>query len=163
MSLKMMVASALGVLASVPPRGGRQVLVTAGLDEVVLSDAPINPDWILSGNPRARSGLHSAADDHSASTHVWECTAGAFRWHFGWEETVLILSGSVRVTAEDGSVKTLSAGDVGYFAGGTWATWEIDDHIRKLAFCRRVMPSPLVFALKMKTALRDLVAPGRAA
>ncbi len=160
MQLKMMLASTLSFVATaVPPRLPRQALVVSGLDEVVLDDAPIEPSWIVSGDPRARSGLHSAANDQSASTHVWECTAGTFRWHFGWEETVLILSGSVTVTAEDGTVRTLRAGDIGYFAGGTWATWAIDDHVRKLAFCRRTMPTPLAFALRMKSAMREMLSP----
>lgn len=160
----MQIASVLGfVAAAVPPRPVRPPVVVAGLDAVELDAAPIDPSWVLDGDPRARSGCHSASDDFSASTHVWECSAGSFRWHFGWEETVLILSGSVRVTAEDGTVRTLGVGDVGYFAAGTWATWEIQDHVRKLAFCRRAMPGPLAYALRMKGFVTDMIAAARAA
>ena len=48
----------------------------------------------------------------------------------------MILQGSVRVTTEDGSVRTLQGGDIAYFAKDTKALWEIDDYVRKIAFVR---------------------------
>lgn len=162
--LMMQIAGALGLMAAAPvTKPSNPVLIVSGLDALDLVDAPIEPSWVLSGNPVARAGIHSRSNDDSASTSVWECTAGSFRWHFGWEETVLILEGSVRVTTEDGTVQVLRKGDIGYFAGGTWATWEIDDYVRKLAFCRRTFPLPVMLAFKMKSAMRDMVFGGKAA
>jgi len=106
-------------------------------DEVALLDAPINPDWIVKGDPRARAGLHSPSIDGNASTHIWECTAGAFWWTFHDEETVLILEGQVRVTTPSGEARTLQSGDIAYFAEGTKALWDIDNYVKKVAFCRR--------------------------
>jgi uncharacterized cupin superfamily protein len=164
LTLKLQIASMLGLLAATPlARPSNPVLIVSGLDSLELVDAPIEPSWVLSGNPVARAGIHSRSNDDSASTSVWECTAGSFRWHFGWEETVLILEGSVRVTAEDGTVQVLKAGDIGYFAGGTWATWEIDTYVRKLAFCRRTFPATMMLALRMKSAVREMVFGGKAA
>ncbi len=164
MPLKMLIASALGFAASmVPPRLPRPTVVVAGVDDVAMQPAPIDPSWVLSGDPQARSGLHSHGDDRSASTHVWDCTAGSFRWQFGWDETVIILSGGVRVTAEDGSVRELAVGDVAYFTAGSSAVWEIDHHVRKLAFIRRPMPGPLAAAIRMKSYVREMVSLSRAA
>lgn len=112
-----------------------QAGVFANLDSIRLKAAPIQPSWIVSGRPDARSGSHSGGD--GSSTNVWECTSGVFQWTFGWEETVLILDGSVKVTSPDGKTSTLNVGDVGYFpAGGTWI-WEVETYVRKLAFCHR--------------------------
>lgn len=108
-------------------------------DEVVLNDAPINPDWIVSGAPHARAGLHSPSIDGRASTHIWDCTAGSFWWTFGDDETVVILEGEVRVTTEHGETRTLHQGDIAYFAGGTRAFWDVDGYVRKIAFCRQVI------------------------
>jgi uncharacterized cupin superfamily protein len=108
-------------------------------EEVALVDAPINPDWILSGAPHARAGLHSPSIDGRASTHIWDCTAGSFWWTFGDDETVVILEGEVRVTTEQGQSRTLGHGDIAYFAGGTRAIWEVDSYVRKIAFCRQVI------------------------
>jgi uncharacterized cupin superfamily protein len=102
----------------------------------VLEDAPINPDWIVSGNPLARAGLHSPSVDGKASTNIWECTAGSFWWTFYHEETVVIVEGSVRVTSQTGTVRLLKAGDIAYFARDTKAFWEIDSYVRKIAFVR---------------------------
>jgi uncharacterized protein len=108
-------------------------------EEVTLVDAPIDAGWIISGQPHARAGLHSPSIDGRASTHIWDCTAGSFWWTFGDDETVVILDGEVRVTTELGETRTLGQGDIAYFAGGTRARWEIDNYVRKIAFCRQVI------------------------
>lgn len=108
-------------------------------EEVELKDAPINPAWIVSGAPHARAGLHSPSIDGRASTHIWDCTEGSFWWTFGDDETVVILEGQVRVTSEQGEVRTLVQGDIAYFAGGTRAFWEVEGYVRKIAFCRQVI------------------------
>ncbi|MGF9565381.1 cupin domain-containing protein [Neorhizobium sp. JUb45] len=113
-----------------------------------MKSHPIEPTWVLSGDPQARFAAHSEAADKFASTGVWDCTAGSFRWFFGWDETVVILEGEVHVTAEDGSERTLRAGDVGYFRGGTWATWHIDNYVKKIAFIRKPLPMPLSYAFR---------------
>ena len=107
------------------------------LDSLFLKPAPIEPSWILSGNPVARSGIHSKSADASASTNVWDCTAGTFNWHFGWDETVLILEGSVRVTSPEGATTELNAGDIGYFPARTKWRWEVERYVKKIAFNRR--------------------------
>ncbi len=123
-------------------------------DALEMSASPIEPSWILAGDPQARVAAHSKADDECAATGVWDCTAGSFRWFFGWDETVVILEGEVHVTAEDGTQRTLRAGDVAYFKGGTWATWRIDTYVRKIAFLRKPFPAPLAFLYRLKKMLR---------
>lgn len=108
-------------------------------EEVTLVDAPINADWILSGAPQARAGLHSPSIDGRASTHIWDCTSGTFWWTFGDDETVVIIEGEVRVTTELGETRTLRQGDIAYFAGGTRALWDVETYVRKIAFCRQVI------------------------
>lgn len=115
------------------------LFIAARPEEVELADAPINPDWIVSGAPTARVGLHSPSIDGRASTHIWECTAGSFWWTFGDDETVVILEGEVRVTTPEGDCRTLGQGDIAYFAGGTRAFWEIKTYVRKIAFCRQMV------------------------
>ena len=104
MAWKMMLASAVAMAArSVPyaalkPTG--QTFVAHASDDMVLKSTPINPDWIISGNPQARTAEHSRGHDEAALTAIWDCTAGEFRWRFGWDETVMILEGEVRVTTD---------------------------------------------------------------
>ena len=111
--------------------------ITGRAEEIELVDAPINPEWIVDGDPVARAGLHSPSVDGNASTHIWECTAGTFWWTFHDEETVFILEGQVRVTAQNGEARTLKPGDIAYFAEGTRALWDIEDYVKKVAFCRK--------------------------
>lgn len=129
-------------------------LIAASLDDLEMAPKPIEPSWILAGNPEARLSLHSRAYDEQATTAIWDCTAGTFRWYFGWDETVMILEGEVHITAEDGSQRTLRAGDIAYFPGKSWATWHIDTYVRKIAFCRKEFPAPVNMALKWRDRLR---------
>lgn len=140
-----------------PAPSAHPVFVSANLGDIALDSAPIEPSWVLSGAPMASAKLHSESADGFSSTTIWACTAGAFKWRFEWDETVHILSGSVTVTDETGRRTTISAGDVAYFAAGTWATWEIEDHVKKIAFCRKAFPRPVLAAMKAKTLLLGLV------
>ena len=135
-------------LTDVPP------LVAASSATMEMKSSPIDPAWVISGAPEARIAEHSHSADKAAMTALWDCTAGTFRWYFGWDETVMILKGEVRVTDENGAVRVLKAGDIAYFAGNTWATWQIDTYVRKIAFLRRPFPMPLALVMKVKGRLQ---------
>ncbi len=158
MVLKLMLAGMVAVAARSRPSPARAAptkhLVAAAIDELELQPSPINPAWVLDGDPQARASTHSSAADDQASTAVWDCTAGAFRWYFHWDETVVIVEGAVHVTAEDGSQRTLSTGDLAYFPAGTWAVWRVENYVRKIAFCRRHIPVPMKLALKVSDRVR---------
>ncbi|HVK92436.1 MAG TPA: cupin domain-containing protein [Mycoplana sp.] len=156
MAWKLMLASAIGMAArTIPVRPPPPPpLIAASMDEMEMADAPIEPSWVIAGEPRARLALHSRGHDDQSTTAVWDCTAGTFRWYFGWDETVMILEGEVHVTAEDGSERTLRAGDIAYFAGRTWATWHVDSYVRKIAFCRKQFPAPVAMALRLRAMMR---------
>lgn len=125
-------------------------LVAASASALAMRPAPIEPTWILAGTPEARMAEHSQSADGAGVTALWDCSAGAFRWHFAWDETVMILEGAVEVTDEAGVTRLLKAGDIAYFAGGTWATWRIETYVRKIAFLRRPLPAPVALASKLK-------------
>ncbi len=112
MALKMMLATAAaGAARSVPyaalKTAGPKSFVAQASDRMVLKSTPINPDWIISGNPQARTAEISRGNDDAALTAIWDCTAGEFRWRFCWDETVMILEGEVHIIAEDGTERTL--------------------------------------------------------
>lgn len=158
MPIRMLIAGLAGVAMAMPKlraQEGVPPLVAAHAYGVELKPAPINPDWILEGDPQARLANHSQSADEASSTAVWDCTAGSFRWYFGWDETVVIQEGEVQVTAEDGVVRILRAGDIAYFKGGTWATWRIETYVRKIAFLRKPFPEPLASLYRLRNALRS--------
>jgi uncharacterized cupin superfamily protein len=128
-------------------------LIAASCDDMSLQAAPINPEWVVSGNPQARAADHSRSGDRASSTAMWDCTAGEFRWFFGWDETVYIVEGEVHVTAENGVTRVLRVGDVAYFRAGTWAKWRVDSYVRKVAFMRRPFPTLLAFAYRVRNKL----------
>jgi len=149
-----MAARSAAPLMVIPQRGPS--LVSATADSMAMRASPIEPSWILAGAPVARVADHSKSHDEAAITAVWDCTAGEFRWYFHWDETVMILEGEVHITAEDGSIRVLRAGDIAYFTANTWATWRVDDYVKKVAFLRKPFPTPVALAYRLRNMLGRL-------
>ncbi|ADZ68866.1 cupin domain-containing protein [Polymorphum gilvum] len=126
------------------------------LDKAKLKPAPIRPEWILEGEPQARAASLSVGTNGWAGTDHWDCTAGRFRWHFGWDETVLFLEGCVVITGDDGTVYQGKPGVSILFPAGTRATWHVPTYVRKIAFNRRPMPKLVSLALKVQSRLDRL-------
>ena len=116
---------------------------------VALAPAPINPAWILSGEPQARCAVLTASDDRGAWTVLWECSTGRFTWRYDIEETVHFLAGSVVIGGPGMPPRRYGAGDTIQFARGAVATWEVEGMIRKVAFCRRAPPRPIALLLRV--------------
>jgi uncharacterized cupin superfamily protein len=138
-------------------------LAFAHTDAVELKSAPIRPEWIIEGQPRARNQVLAMSKDRMATTLVWDCTAGRFRWVYDTDETIHILEGEVQLTNVDGQTKRLSAGDVVFFPAGSTATWQVDHYVRKLAFFRQTVPRPMSLflrAFRKATGLADRNAGG---
>ena len=107
-----------------------------------LPDMPIEPSWIQEGAPVARGTVLVQSADKLLSSGLWSCTAGKFRWEFGWDEFVHVLEGEVTITEEGGTVHNLGPGDTAHFPIGLVAHWHVPEYIRK-AFTIRT-PEPFV-------------------
>lgn len=156
MAIKLMLATVVAMAVRTAPMviNSARKLVAAAPDDLELKSSPIEPSWVLAGDPQARKALHSRSHDDQAETVIWDCTAGTFNWHFGWEETVVILEGEVHVTETDGTERTLRAGDVAYFPARTEAIWHIETYVRKIAFARKEIPMPVSMAYRVRDVLR---------
>jgi hypothetical protein len=127
--------------------------------EVELKPAPIEPSWIIEGNPVAMNATLSRSADGMASTIVWQCTEGKFEWHYDIDETIHIIEGSVVIESEGMKPTRFGPGDVIFFKDGASARWHIEKPIRKLAFCRRTQPQLVGLALRVASKLRSLLLP----
>ncbi|HEX3397435.1 MAG TPA: cupin domain-containing protein [Steroidobacteraceae bacterium] len=120
--------------------------VKLGTGEVHLNPSPIRPGWILEGNPIARNKLLSSSADGTASTLIWDCTAGRFNWYYDVDETIYVIEGGVIVRDAAGSARRLCAGDAIFFPAGAHAEWHVENYIRKIAFCRVPLSRPILYA-----------------
>ncbi len=134
-------------------------LLKFGAGDVKLNPSPIRPDWILEGNPVARNRLLSSSRDGSASTLIWDCTAGKFNWFYGIDETVYVIEGAVIVKDPSGMTRRVVAGETIFFPAGSQAEWTVEKYIRKVAFCRSPMPRALVLAKRAYRFLKRLAKP----
>lgn len=102
-----------------------------------LKPDPIPQEWILEGRPTARRKLLVGSSDNLASTHMWDCTAGEFNWHYeGDDEVIYVIEGSVVIEDEAGVRRRLEAGDTFLFPAGSRFHWTVPHYIRKIAFMR---------------------------
>jgi uncharacterized cupin superfamily protein len=126
---------------------------------VNLTPRPIEPSWIIEGNPVAQCCVLSKSADGLASTMVWQCSEGKFDWYYDFDETILILEGSIVLENDTMNPTRYSAGDVIFFKDGAHARWHVEGHVRKLAFCRTTQPMLLGFALRVFKKLKRIMLP----
>jgi len=121
----------------------------------MLRSAPINPDWILEGNPVARNRIIARSSDSLACTIIWDCTAGKFNWFYDIDETVHIIEGSVTVSDGVSGPKLLQPGSVAFFPAGTSALWHVETYVRKVAFCQRTLPAMMERSISLLRQLKS--------
>jgi uncharacterized cupin superfamily protein len=110
--------------------------------------SPIEPSWIIEGNPEARSRRLSASADRAATTFIWSCTEGKFNWYYDVDETIVILEGSVLLESEDVPLMGYGVGDVIFFRQGAHVKWHVERYVKKVAFCRQT--NPIGFGLAIR-------------
>ena len=135
----------------------RALIETTNLS-VNLTSRPIEPTWIIEGRPDARSCMLSHSADGLASTMVWECSAGKFNWYYDFDETIMILEGSIMLENDGMRPTRYSAGDVIFFRHGAHAKWHVEGRVRKLAFCRTTQPFILGFAMRAFNKIKRMIA-----
>ena len=133
-------------------------LIEVGKVEIGLNPAPIEPSWIVEGNPQATSCTLSQSADGLACTIVWHCTAGKFNWYYDFDETILILEGGIVLESDAMQPTRYGPGDVIFFRDGAHARWHVERFVKKLAFCRKTQPVWLGFALRAFLKLKKIIA-----
>jgi uncharacterized cupin superfamily protein len=124
---------------------------------VDLTPSPIDPSWIIKGNPFAQSTLLTKSADGLACTMVWQCSEGSFNWYYDLDETILILEGAFVLENDTMSPTRYGPGDVIFFKDGAHAKWHVEGHVRKLAFFRRTSPVLLAYALQGFSKIKGTV------
>jgi hypothetical protein len=132
-------------------------VIFAAPADVELNPAPIPSDWIIEGNPQARSKRLASSADGTSTIMAWSCTAGRFKWNYTVDETIHLISGEVFVTDENDNVRRVGPGDMVFFPAGSVSTWYIPDHVRKFAVCRHSMPWVAGFALRAWNKIINIV------
>ena len=145
------------------PRNDAKRVTKLTAADLSLNPAPINRNWILEGNPIARNNILSRSADGAATTILWECTAGRFRWFYDIDETVYVIEGGVVVKDAAGVTRRLNAGDSLYFPKGARAEWHVEKYVRKIAFCRVPQSRLVAFAMRGLRFLKRLTRIGRSA
>jgi uncharacterized protein len=123
---------------------------------VDLKPSPIEPSWIIEGNPEARSHMLWISTDRAAKTFIWSCSRGKFNWHYDFDETLVIIEGSVVIEAENMPPMRYGVGDTVFFREGAHAKWHVEDYVKKIAFCRITNAFGLAFAVRAVHKLKSL-------
>jgi uncharacterized cupin superfamily protein len=137
-----------------------RALIETGNLAVNLTPRPIEPSWIIEGEPDAQWFILSKSADGLASTMIWECSEGKFNWYYDFDETILILEGSIVLESDTMPPTRYGPGDTIFFKDGAHARWHVEGRVRKLAFCRKTQPVWLGFALRALLKVRKILAPG---
>src|SRR5690554_4864344 len=88
-------------------------------------------DRVVKGNPTNRSwNLYSSADGKFFSG-IWESEPGAWRIHYTEHEFCHIIEGVSRLTSDEGTSRTVKAGDAFVIPAGFTGVWEVVERTRK--------------------------------
>ena len=139
-----------------------KALIEIGTSTVNLAPAPINPSWILEGTPMARNFCLSTSADGTASSWIWDCSAGKFNWYYSIDETVYVLEGSIVLKDHAAGTRVVKAGDTIFFPAGSSAEWTVPEYVRKVAFLRAPLPRPVRLARTVFRAVKRLARGGSA-
>jgi len=126
---------------------------------VNLTPKPIEPSRIIEGSPVAQWCVLSKSADGLASTMVWECSEGKFDWYYDFDETIMILEGSIVLESDTMRPTRYGPGDMVFFRDGAHARWHVEGHVRKLAFCRTTQPFVMGFALRAFNKMKRMLMP----
>ncbi len=129
--------------------------------DVELQASPIAAAWIIEGKPLARSKILSTSEDQTACTIVWDCSKGKFNWYYDFDETVHIIEGSVTIEDGHSPLKKLGPGDVVFFPAGSHAVWTVGKYVRKVAFCRKILPAPIGTLVRIARAVKRKLKPAQ--
>jgi uncharacterized cupin superfamily protein len=132
-------------------------LVETGHCNVDLKPSPIEPSWILEGNPEARSHVLSTSACGTTTTLIWSCTDGKFNWYYDVDETIMILEGSIVLESEGMPPRRYGVGDVILFRDGAHAKWHVEGYVKKIAFFRQTLPFGLGYAVRAINKLKRMV------
>ncbi|MDE2463017.1 MAG: DUF861 domain-containing protein [Alphaproteobacteria bacterium] len=130
--------------------------IETGHCNVELQPSPIEPSWIIEGNPEARSSQLSSSACGTAKTLIWSCTEGKFNWYYDVDETIMILEGSIVLESEGMSQRRYGVGDVIFFRRGARAKWHVEGYVKKIAFLRVATPLGFAFAIRALNKLKRM-------
>lgn len=136
-----------------------RALIETGKLAVTLTPRPIEPSWIIEGKPDAQWSVLSKSADGLASTMIWECSEGKFNWYYDFDETILVLEGSIVLENDTMGPTRYGPGDVIFFRDGAHAKWHVEGRVKKLAFCRKTNPAMLGLALRVFSKIKRTLAP----
>jgi uncharacterized cupin superfamily protein len=122
-----------------------------------LKPSPIEPSWILEGNPEARSRELSTSGCGTTRTLIWSCTEGKFNWYYDVDETIMILEGSIVLESEGMPPRRYGVGDVILFRHGAHVKWHVEHHVKKIAFFRQTIPFGLGYVVRAINKLKRMV------
>lgn len=127
--------------------------------EADLKTSSIPSAWLVSGHARTRSRLLGRTQDRLAYAMYWECGAVNFKWHYSEDEFLVILSGDVFVTDQNGAERHYGASDFAFFSAGSDVTWRVPDHVRKIAILKTSVNQPAALILRAWNKLLELARP----
>src|SRR6476661_4818408 len=134
-----------------------RAMIEIGSCNVDLELRPIEPSWIIEGNPVSRSKILSTSADGTSSTIIWSCTEGRFNWYYDVDETIMILEGSIVLESDGMPLKRYGVGDVIFFRNGAHAKWHVEGHVKKVAFFRQTNPLGLGLVVRAVNKLKRML------
>jgi hypothetical protein len=106
-------------------------IYTFGTHTVPAEHYHAAPERLVQGNPQLTVWPHYSDASGQFSVGEWQGEVGAWRVQYTEEEFCQILEGVSTITADDGAVLTVRAGDRFVIPAGFTGTWQVLERTRK--------------------------------
>ena len=102
------------------------------LNAPITLDHPIAPERLIRGAPI--SGALSSFENNDKDFYCgqWAANEGAWRVAYTEDELCVILSGSGKLVADDGTIFPFTAGDAFVIPSGFQGVWDNSEPVRKI-------------------------------
>lgn len=106
-------------------------LIPFAIADITPGEGRPPPERVVKGNPANRSWNLYATPDGKFFSGIWESDPGAWRIRYTEHEFCHIIEGVSRLTSDDGTSRTVKAGDAFVIPAGFTGTWEVLERTRK--------------------------------
>jgi uncharacterized cupin superfamily protein len=95
---------------------------------------------------KGRVHVRKSAGNRGVRRAAYATTEGKFNWYYDFDETIMILEGSIVLESEGMPPRRYGVGDVIFFRDGAHAKSHVEGYVKKVAFCRQTNPFWLGFS-----------------
>lgn len=110
----------------------QSAVTAARVLDLPLESYPPTQERVIEGDLEMRAAVLWKSEDGTAATGVWQCPPVKLSLEHPFDETFVVLEGSMTITPERGEPRRLESGDAIVIPLGSTNVWDIHETVTKV-------------------------------